>query len=61
MISQLNQLVALEQIADQRRAAERHHLAGVAAKRTRRERFPRIPALRVNRSLLPQRKRYKLT
>jgi hypothetical protein len=61
MTSQLNHLVGLEQIADQRRAAERHHLAGVAAKRTRRERSLRIPALRVHRSLLGQRKRYKLT
>jgi hypothetical protein len=61
MTSQLNHLVALEQIADQRRAAERHHLAGVAANRTRRARFPRIPALRSNRSLLGQRKRFKLT
>jgi hypothetical protein len=61
MTGQLNHLVALEQIADQRRAAERHHLAAVAANRARRERSRRTPALRVARSLLGQRKRYKLT
>jgi hypothetical protein len=58
MTGQLNHLVALEQIADQRRAAERHHLAAVAANRARSR---RTPALRVARSLLGQRKRYKLT
>jgi hypothetical protein len=60
MTSQLNHLVGLEQIADQRRAAERHHLAAAAANRTRRQRSPGTPSLRANRSLLGLRKRFRL-
>jgi hypothetical protein len=57
MSSYLPQFVVAERIADQRRAAERHHVAAVAANGTRRERSPRLPHLRANRSVLRLRKR----
>jgi hypothetical protein len=60
MINQLSQLVALEQIADHRRAAARDHLAAAAASETRRERSLEVPSLRKSRSLLGLRKRPNL-
>jgi hypothetical protein len=60
MTSHLNHLVGIEQVADRRRAAERHHLAVSAANGTRRERSPRLPSMRATRSLLGLRKRLNL-
>ena len=62
MINQLSHLVALEQISDQRRAAERYHLAAAteAANGTRHSRTIKLPSLRTNRSLVGQRKRPNL-
>jgi hypothetical protein len=60
MSSHLTQLLAVQRIEDQRRAAEQYHLAVVAANETRQERAPRLPALRAHRSLLGRRKRFHL-
>jgi len=60
MINQLSHLVALEQIADQRRAAARDHLAAIAQYETRASRVVESPSLRKNRSLLGLRRRPNL-
>jgi hypothetical protein len=60
MMSQLSPQAAREQIAAQRIAAERYHLAVVAANEIRRERTPRLPSLRENRSLFSMRKRVRV-
>jgi hypothetical protein len=57
MMSQLSPQVAREQVASQRLAAERYHLAVATANEIRRERTPRLPSLRANRSLFSVRKR----
>ena len=60
MINQLSHLVALEQIADQRRAAARDHLAATALSETRAQRVTESPSMRKSRSLLGLRRRPNL-
>ena len=60
MINQLSHLVALEQIADQRRAVARAHLAATALSETRAARVTESPSMRKSRSLLGLRRRPNL-
>jgi hypothetical protein len=60
MMSQLSPQVAREQIASERLAAERYHLAVAAANEIRRERTARLPSFRANRSLFSVRRRVRV-